>query len=227
MAVSLTNLNTELLARKAVSPQRDPEGTIEKLWAGADGQLISDSYIQALVADGRVFHARVGLDTTPATLDAAWANTDPDISMDIRAGITVIPLRVTVIFEAFGTDALAETMTLVSQTLGASSAGTIFTSLNMRTRHTRGSAVTVHVGPTVTSGYTGDHFELTRGTHQLVGTMAAGEAGPDSKFEWTYKQEGWAPLIEGDASMQTWAVSQAATGYIQWVWAEIPTLPAP
>lgn len=228
MSIELTNLNTEFLARKAITPLRETsDGQKEMLWATLDGGLITEEAVQALVMDGRVFHARVGSATTPVTLDGAWANTDPDISMDIPGGTTVIPLRIAVVYEAFGTDATVETITLCSQTLGAASAGTLFTSVNYRLRHTRNSAVKVYVGPTVTSGYTGTHFELYRDCQQLAGTQAAGEGGIPYRVEWNYKKNPPVPLLEGDATMQTWGTGQATSGYIDWVWAEIPSLPTP
>ena len=218
----------ELAARNATTPQRESsDGFLKPLWASLDGAAVNLPYIQALVTDGRVFEAYVGSASTPVTLDAAWVNTDPDISLDVPSGITVIPIRITVVYEAFGTDALAETMTLCSKTLAAASAGTLFTPINYRTRHTRASACKVYVGPTVTSGYTTSAFELFRACNQLCGTMAAGEAGPPNKFEWSIFKDGLAPMLEGEASLQTWAVSQESTGYIQYVWAEIPSLPTP
>jgi len=224
--IELTKLNTELLARKSVSPLSEyADGKKDAVWSTLDSALITVPYLQALVMDGRVFHARVGSASTAITLDADWANTDPDISMDVPAGITVIPLVVRVEYDAFGTDDLAETMTLCSNTLAAASAGTKFTSVNYRLRHTRGSACSVYVGPTVTNGYAGNYYELYRNGYQHAKTMEAANAGVPSSFLWTYKKDGTAPLLEGNASMATWAVSEAATGYIHWVWAEIPSLP--
>jgi hypothetical protein len=227
MAFDLVNLNTELLARKAISPTRDVEGTLGALWATLDGAGVTEELIQALVADGRVFHARVGSASTEITLDASWANTDPDISMAVPAGVTVIPLRIAVVYQAFGSDALVETMTLVSQTPGAESAGTLFTSVNYRLRHTRQSLVRVYTAPTVTSGYTGTYFELYRNCQQAAGNQAAGEGGIPYRYEWNYKKHPPAPLIEGAAQVATWGVGQASKGFIDWVWAEIPSLPAP
>ena len=227
MGFELVNINTELLARKATTPIRDVDGTPGELWATLDGAGVTEELIQALVADGRVFHARVGSASSEVTLDATWANTDPDISMAVPAGITVIPLRIAVVYQAFGSDALVETMTLISQTTGAESAGTLFTSVNYRLRHTRESQVRVYTGPTVTSGYTGTYFELYRNCQQNAGTQAAGEGGIPYRYEWNYKKHPPAPFVEGSAQMATWAVGQASKGFIDWVWAEIPTLPAP
>ena len=224
--VELTKLNTELLARKSVSPIRETaDGKKDAVWSTLDSALITVPYLQALVMDGRVFHARVGSSSTAITLDADWANTDPDISLDVPAGTTVIPLVVRVVLDAFGTDDLCEIITLCSSTLAAASAGTKFTSVNYRLRHTRGSACSVYVGPTVTNSYAGNYFELSRDTYMHVQTMSAGEAGPPNTFLWTYKKDGAVPLLEGNASMATWAVSEAASGYIHYVWAEIPSLP--
>lgn len=227
MSFDLVNLNTELLAKKAISPTRDPEGTLGALWATLDGAGVTEELVQALVADGRVFHARVGSATGLITLDGTWANTDPDISMAIPAGLTVIPLKIAVVYEQFGTDALVETMTLISQTPGAESAGTLFDSVNYRLRHTRGSQARVYVAPTVTSGYTGTYFELYRNCQQTAGNQAAGEGGIPYRYEWNYKKHPPAPMVEGDAQMATWGVSNAAKGFIDWVWAEIPSLPTP
>lgn len=227
MSVELTNINSELLARKAVSPQRDSEGTIEKLWATLDGGIVTDEYIQALVADGRVFHARVGSETTPVTLDASYANTDPDFTLEVPAGVTVIPIRLAVIYEAFGTDLTVETIILVSNTAAASSAGTLFSSVNYRLRHPRASVCKAYVGPTVTSGFAGNWFELYRNCQQLAGTQAAGEGGIPYRVEWNFKKDPPAPLVEGGAQISIWGTGQATTGFIDAVWAEIPSLPTP
>lgn len=192
-----------------------------------DGSLVTMSFLQSLSLAGKIFFANVGSATTPVTLDAAYANTDPDISIDVPDGTSIIPIRITAIYEAFGTDAVVETSTLVTKTLGVASAGTAFVPINMRTRAAGGSRCAVYVGPTVTSGITPGAYELFRDCHQLAGTMAAGEAGPATKFEWNISKEGFAPVLDGESSLQTWATSQAASGYIQIVWAELPTIEIP
>ena len=42
-----------------------------------------------------------------------------------------------------------------------------------------------------------------------------------SYFEWSALQQGFAPVLHGEASMATWVTSQAATGYVQYFWAEL------
>jgi hypothetical protein len=214
-------------ARKSITPRRSDSTEIDRIWANLDGAVVTDEFIQALVADGRVFHARVGEATTPVTLDPAWANTDPDLVIEVPSGLTVIPLRIAVIYEAFGTDLTVETIILCSGTPAASSAGTLFTSVNYRLNHTRGSACKVYVGPTVTSGYAGSYLELYRDCQQLAGTQAAGEGGIDYRVEWNYKKCPPAPLVEGDAQISIWGTGQATSGFIDAVWAEVPSLPTP
>jgi len=224
MAITLEQLVAEMQVRKAVTPLWETGDTNKGLpWAQRDGSLVTVDWAQALANMGRVFFGYVGIDTTPATLDAAWANTDPDVSLDVPQGTTAIPLRITVIYEAFGTDLLAETITLVSRTPTAYSAGTLLASIPTRTDGPVSSACKFVQAPTVTSGYTAGAFELFRDVYQLVGTMAAGEAGPNPKREWAVGLDGVAPVLVGPASMATWAVSQAATGYIQYQWAEVPS----
>ena len=190
-----------------------------------DGSLFACDWIQALVLEGRVYMAYVGSATTPITLDASWANTDPDISLDVPDGTAIIPLAIKVVLEAFGTTALFETMTLVSRTLAASSAGTAFTPINIRTDAPQSSNCSVYVGPTVTSGYTTGAFELHRDCLQKAATISTADDDQGHKpnlFEWTLGQNGFAPVLVGPASMATWATSQAASGYIQYYWAEVP-----
>lgn len=212
-------------AAQDTSVARVSEGNYKDILTLRDGTLSTVNWIQKLVLEGRVFHARVGTDSTPVTLDAAWANTDPDLSLDVPSGVAVIPLRVSVIMEAYGTTALFETMTLVTETLGAASAGTGFTPVNMHTGSSNGSACAVYVGPTVTSGYVAPYCELYRAVVAKIATVGTGDddsSRHDGIFEWNINQHGFAPVLKGPASMQTWATSQAASGYISWWWAELP-----
>uniref|UniRef100_A0A6M3XVE8 Uncharacterized protein n=1 Tax=viral metagenome TaxID=1070528 RepID=A0A6M3XVE8_9ZZZZ len=198
-------------------------GTYTDVKVSKDGALLTQEWVLAQVIAGNVFHAYVGQATTPVTLDAAWANTDPDISLDIPDGRLIIPLEVKVVMEAYGTTALFESMTLCSRTLAAASAGTAFVPINMRTRTGGGSNCSCYVGPTVTSGYTTGAFELHRWTYAKAVTIATADDDNSiypAEFVWSYKDHP-APVLEGNASMQTWATSQAASGYISWYWIEL------
>jgi hypothetical protein len=190
-----------------------------------EGSRVSTDWVQALALRGRIFHAFVGSASTPATLDASYAATDPDISMDIPDGTAILPLCIRVVPEAFGSTLLFETFTLCTKTLGAASAGTAFTPINMATRQGGGSNVKVFTGPTVTDGSAhADAFELGRHTYAkaaTIGTAIDTSSIYPTYFQWTYKDLGFAPILHGDAAMQTWVTAQAMTGYVQWWWAEL------
>jgi len=189
-----------------------------------DGSTVSVPWVQAMVLKGRVFHAYVGSATTPVTLDASYAATDPDISLDVPSGTAIIPLCIRLVVEAYGTTALFESFTLCTKTLAAASAGTLFTPINMNTRQGTGSACKVYVGPTVTDGNTPDAFEIGRVTQAKAVTIATADddsTWQPASFEWNYLTSGFAPVLRGDASMQTWAIAQAITGYIQYWWLEL------
>ena len=189
-----------------------------------DGSLVSVPWIQALLLKGKVFHAYIGSATTPVTLDASYAATDPDISLDVPDGTAIIPLCIRVVMEAYGTTALWETFTLCSKTLAASSAGTVFTPINMSLRSAGASACKVYVGPTVTDGNTTGAFEIGRCTQSKAVTIATAidtSTWQPEAFEWSYLKQGFAPVLHGEASMATWVISQASSGYIQYFWAEL------
>jgi len=204
--------------------QMGTSGTFNYALGLKDGAIVSVPWVQAMVLKGKVFHAYVGSATTPVTLDASYAATDPDISLDVPDGTAIIPLMVRVIIEAYGTTALFETFTLCSKTLAAASAGTLFLPINIATRQGKGSACKVYVGPTVTDGNTTDAFEFNRNVQAKAVTIAT--ADDDSTWqhnvtEWNIAQKGYAPVLHGEASMQTWAISQASSGYIQYEWLEL------
>lgn len=209
-------MSIKLLRQNSSGEYVDAEGL-------KDGSLVTVPWVQAQIVAGKGFHAYVGQATTPVTLDASWANTDPDISIDVPDGRIIMPIMVKVVMEAYGSTALFETMTLCSRTLAASSAGTAFVPINLRTRTGGGSNCSVYVGPTVTSGYTTGAFELYRASIAKIATVATGDddsSRHDGIFEWNIGKQGYAPLLEGNASLATWATSQAASGYIYIEWLE-------
>lgn len=191
--------------------------------ANEQGVQFTLPWVQAMINEGHGYMMYVGSASTAATLDASWANTDPDISLDVPDGRIVIPIRYFLHMEVYGTNALFETMVLCSRTLAASSAGTVFSPIPLRTRTSGGSNCSAYTGPTVTSGYTTGAFELYRNGQTKAVTL--GTADDDSHFEnnvceWNIGTAGWGPVLEGPASIAAWATAQAAAGYMQLYWLE-------
>lgn len=194
-----------------------------------DGAIVSAKWIQANIMLGSAYMMFEGSESTPGTYTTSYANTAPSSTIDVPEGTSIIPLKVAVYYENFGTVEIVETWTLVSKTLGAASGGTVFTPLNLRTRAAGGSNCSCNnVLPTVTSGQTTGAFELCRGgTHEDLDPTTLTEASSTSSakrdFIWTFGQDGFAPVIDGEGSLQTFVISQAAKGYIQVYWLEFAT----
>lgn len=215
------------VVKQSTGVNRIDEGNDSDIRAIRDGSLVTCDWIEALVLEGRVFHAYVGNASTEATLDASWTNTDPDIMIDVPDGTSIIPLNVTTILQEYGTTELFETMCLCSKTLGAATS-TLFSAINMNTRSGNGSNCVVCTAPTVTSGYTTGYFELYRTCIQKIATIGTGDddtqyAPHRNRFEWSWSDWGFAPVLQGEASLQVWATCSTPKGYIHVVWAELPT----
>lgn len=194
----------------------------------ADGAIVSAKWIQSNIMLGNAFVVFTGVETTPGTFATSFTNTDPDVVVDIPEGTSIIPLKIAVYIEDFGSKEIVENWTLITKTLGAASGGTVFVPRNVRTRAAGGSNCPCYTAPTVTSGYTSGAFELCRGgSHEVVDPSTLTEdnivSANKRDFIWTYQQDGFAPVIDGDGSLQTWAISQASKGYIHIFWLEFAT----
>ena len=189
-----------------------------------DGSLITVPWVLKEVAKGNVYHAYIGSATTPVTLDAAYANTDPDISLDVPSNKVIVPLCIRAVLEAYGSSALFEVFTLCSRTLAQATAGTQFTPINMRTRDDSTSQCEVFIGPTITNCNTNGAFELGRQTIAKVATVQTGSDNSNMNpgiYEWNYTMNTPITVLEGPASMATWVIAQASSGYLQYWWVEL------
>lgn len=194
-----------------------------------DGACVSAKWIQANIMLGKAFVLFEGSQSTPGTFDTSFTNTDATLLVDVPDGTSIIPLKIAIYYEDFGAKEIVENWTLISKTLGAASGGTAFTPINIRTRAAGGSGCTCYgVGPTVTSGYTTGAFELCRGgNHETVDPSTLTEdnivSASQRDFIWTFQQDGFAPVIDGEGSLQTFIISATAKGYAQVFWLEFAT----
>ena len=192
-----------------------------------DGAIVSAAWIQAHLMQGKVYMAYAGKESTSATLDATWANTDPDIMVDVPDGTSIIPLKIANYIEDYGSKALFECNALVTKTLGAATT-TAFIPINVRTRAAGGSNCTCCTAPTVTSGYTVGAFELYHYVlHEVLDVLSADDDSVAQAVRrdwiWSYGKDGFAPVIDGEGSLQTWSTSAACKGYMQIYWLEFAT----
>lgn len=192
-----------------------------------DGAIVSSDWIQTNLMLGSVYMAYMGIDSSPDTLDAAFANTDVDMMVDVPDATSIIPLAIKLQVEDYGTKSLFETMALVTKTLGGASA-TVFTPINVRTRAAGGSNCTCCYDATVTSGYTAGSFELYHYVlHEVIDVLSADDDAAAQvirrDWNWSAGQDGFAPVIDGEGSLQVWSISQANKGFLQVYWLEFAT----
>ena len=192
-----------------------------------DGAIVSSDWVQTNLMLGSVYMAYMGKESDPDTLDAAYANTDADMVVDVPDGTTIIPLAIKIYIEDYGTKLLFETMANVSKTLGAAST-TVFTPINVRTRAAGGSNCTCMYDAGVTSGYTAGSFELYHHVlHEAIDVASADDDAAASlirrDWNWSVAQDGFAPVIDGEGSLTMWVVSAVCKGFLQVYWLEFAT----
>ena len=192
-----------------------------------DGSIVSADWIQANLMLGKVYMAYMGSASTPDTLDASFANTDADLAIDVPDGTSIIPLAIKLQVEDYGSKALFETMANISKTAHGATT-TAFVPINVRTRAAGGSNCTVCYDATVTSGYTTGSFELYHYVlHEVLDVLSADDDAAAQvirrDWNWSYAQDGFAPVIDGVGSLTIWAVSQACKGFLQAYWLEFAT----
>jgi len=188
-----------------------------------DGAAYVENRMEGWVRKGLVFTANAGTATTPITFAGAYDADGPDLVVDVPDGTSIIPLFLSVTYEAVGTTLLLETFASASGTLGAVVTGTAVTPRSMRvgggggsTNCTVNSAIDA-AGCTVQSGAL---VEFARNGYQLAEDMAATEDWATRTFTWAAGRDGPGPLVVGDGSVFVHAASQAGTGFITFSWAE-------
>lgn len=192
-------------------------------WGTPDGAMHTDDRVQGLVAAGRVFTANAGTGTAPITFAGAFDADGPDLVVDVPSGTSIMPLFLSVHYEAVGTTALLETFASASGTLGATSSGTGITPRSMRVGGGGGASVCTVTGAVGAAGCTaqsGALVEFARSGYQLAEDMAATEDWASRTFNWAQGNDGPAPLLIGDGSIFVHAAAQAGTGFITLTWAE-------
>ena len=227
MSFQLATLkDVEICLRKALSPQYDVSGTKEIAWGTLDGAQVTQSWLQAKVAEGKVFAANGGRGSGPITFAGAYDADAPDLHINVPLGTTIIPVYLEVIYEAVGTETTMEIIGLASSTGSAAATGTATTAYNMRIGG-GGSAcrVTAAVDAAgVTDPNGGQYFEFWKFQRPLTDTVASGE---NDRLPLVFSWSGLttpAPMIVGSsangACMAVYAASQAGTGFITAIWVE-------
>ena len=198
------------------------------------GEVVDLNFIQQSVADGRVFAANGGRGSTVITFAGAYDADAPDFFIHVPTGITIIPVRIEVIYEAVGTESTMEIIALASSTGDETATGTAVSQaniMNLRTDRPFVSACTVTVAidaAGITDPNAGNYIEFWKFQRPLTDTVATTENDRNPLvFTWSALSDGPAPVIvagASGASLSVYAASQAGTGFITVTWIELPSV---
>jgi hypothetical protein len=237
MSVELTNLNTEFLVDKSASPTRETANHQKALaWALPDGALVAAPWMLGQVMSGDTFCVNGGAGSTVIAFAGAYDADAPDMHINVPEGVTIIPLRIEVVFEALGTEATVECIALASNQGDTSVTGTAKTPQNMKINGRNSACVATAAvdaaGCTDPNTAGGKFFEFWHFQKPLADTVATGENDrAPLVFCWNAFQDGPPPIIKGvgaaGSCLAVYAASQAGTGFItvQWVEVESSTIP--
>ena len=95
------------------------------------GQIVVMDFLTHSILNGHGFQVRLGVLTTPVAADIEITTTAAEMSADSVAGMTLIPLRYLCSFESLNGGTLPQFT--VKMTATASTAGTVFVPLPLRT----------------------------------------------------------------------------------------------
>src|SRR3990167_6370271 len=114
----------------STNPRGLTNGAVSTLWLDGSGGLVIMDFLTKAILDGHGYQVRLGALTTPVTGDVEVTTLAAEMSADSVAGQVLIPVRFTFDLEALG-GTLPQAS--VKMTATASTAGTAFTPLPLRT----------------------------------------------------------------------------------------------
>ena len=190
--------------------------------ATRDGTLATLSYFDVLSQEGRVFCANNGSATTPLTFLIVGANR-PDAWLRVPSGTTCLPILCAVQYEA-AAGTVTEAMLRSAQNdigNGTSTAASLGPISTKTTSSYTAGVVCRHLATGDTTAET-NPVELFRSTYAFA--QATAEGNDPLKIVITRELMGY-PVLVGPASLSLLidATTTQATGFVTWIWAEIPT----
>ncbi len=200
----------------------------QKMRGTRDGSLFTAEWFEALAQEGRVFVANIGTATGEITFAAGTITTTaPDLWLSVPAGTTVIPLKLVIYMEAFGSNAQFECMAAVGTGGVVGSGGAAITPTSLRTDKPITSGCSIRRTDTGATYMTTNVSEFFRNGQQFAitkTTASATAAGSDPNiFIWNRREHFGGPVMVGASQMMVFASSQAGKGFITLTYAEVPS----
>lgn len=187
-----------------------------------DGSAVTNNWLHALSAEGRVYVANMG----SADTAVSWANTaydadQPDLVVDVPDSVIVIPLY-------FSVNVVASGAAIFRASLNASPVRTLQASACAYTAIT---PVNARLGNPRASSCTAAHSVTANGNDPSSGAIWLTEQGNQgdidaivlsSLFTWSVNDAGYLPLIEDGGSINAYMFNgTSGTGFATIVWAEL------
>jgi hypothetical protein len=177
--------------------------------------------------EGRCHVANIGIGTTGITSAGGWVATTPDVHFRVPNGITVLPIRISVTFDALTDDTDLEILALTADELDKTpTGGTAVNSYNLRTDNPHPTGVTIQSDVTAITDpdVAGTVSEFWRVGAQIgaAPVAAQNEEGQPLTFEW-FASKVVAPIIVGEGTLNLWCGIGATNYFAQIVWVELPS----
>jgi hypothetical protein len=217
------NLDVLLHGQSGVRPDRvGRDGVKVPLRTQRDGAAVSQDWIHALSAEGRVYVANMGTADTAIS----WANTaydadQPDLVVDVPDGVIAIPLYFAVNVVASGAAIFRASLNISPvRTLQATAcAYTAITPVNARISNPR------------TCASTAAHSITVNGADPSAGALWLTQQGNQgdidaivlsSLFTWSVRDCAFLPMIEDGGSINAYIFNgTSGTGFATIAWAEV------
>jgi len=216
--------NAEILkatfdVRKAVAPERSPEGSEGLPWYGRDGAGVKMDWRQALAMEGRVFCFNLGNVTTSVAGKAADID-QPQVAIRVPSGVDIamIPLEAHIYCEDTVSTATELIVACASIDIGA---GTATTGVAQNMKAGAGGSKVI-----IRYTYSGTGTAAVWGTNywELQRTGALYDVAEDSMLEpeLHYKPLVSPVLVPPATFYLFYGGAGSSTGYLSVVWAEVP-----
>jgi hypothetical protein len=174
-----------------------------------------------------MFVANGGTGTSPISFSTGDIDTtEPDMFVIVPAGTTIIPVKIEIKFETWGTAALLEIMAASGTGGSYTSGGTAVTPKNLRADAPYTSNCTVYsaVNASGVTYMTTNVAEFWRSGLQSSLTIATVTAyGQPETYEWNALSSGVQPVCVGASQLAIFCPSQTGTGFINFTYIEVPS----
>jgi len=213
-------------ARQTTSVSRVGEGAENYMRMLRDGTVGIADLIALWSLEGRIFTVTNGQSTTPRTWQASGTldTKEFDLHIAVPASVVIIPLSLEVVFETYGTTAVAELM-LQYGTGSVVGTATSDTPTSSNANAGISSACTCKTASATGTALTSVTEEIWHDMLQAAETVAS--AGEDvhwkpQRFEYIAMKTGVLHVVGPSVQLVGFFVSQAPTGFYTFKYAELP-----